>query len=339
MITFINENILNLVFNTMNFKALKELFVQNCNATLSHILLKKITFEKLFKSIGKTRAVLNERKKWIFYIALLPVSNNIFLVSGDKQLDIYDTEKLKISKSFKYPYPYQINSILALPNDNIACRTVLGEIDIIDIKNNFEPIKTISLVDYFIKGIYLLPNGNLFCTAVNTLSEFMAIFDDDYNSTKIIDTHGHISNSIIFLPNRFAFSSWNKIEVWDLKDNYNLIIKLFHTEFVKCLLYIDKDCVLLSIYNNVIKEWDMKNYECVRTVNINCTINCAILLPNRFFAAGTTAEDIMIWDIMDLRVVNTFALIGNGEVTNLILLKDNRIVSCSYLENSLVIWS
>jgi WD40 repeat protein len=219
MIIFLYENILSLIFNTLNLKDIKELFAHNSNATLAHILLKKITFEKLFKSIGKLRTVLNEHKKWIDCIALLPESNNIVLVSEDKQLNIYDIEKLKISKSFKYPY--QIDSILALPDGNIACCTELGQVDIIDINNNFEPINTISLDDYIINGIYLLPNGDLFCTADDSSNWFMAIFDDDYNCTRTIDIEGDTANSIVFPPDRFAFGSNSSVEVWNLKDNYN----------------------------------------------------------------------------------------------------------------------
>jgi WD40 repeat protein len=115
-------------------------------------------------------------------------------------------------------------------------------------------------------------------------------------------------------------------------------MKLFHKESVRCLLYIDKDCVLLSAtYYDVIKEWDMRNYECIRTVKINCDISYAILLPNRFFAVGTTDGDILIWDMRGLRVVNAFR--SDVGIQSIILLKDNRIVSCSYLENNLVIWS
>jgi WD40 repeat protein len=86
-----NENILWLILSSYMLISIKQIFDKTNNLTLNKILLKKLSYKNIFKTIGKANHIL-----WghIDYINKIISTNNgnIISMSYDETFKIWDTK-------------------------------------------------------------------------------------------------------------------------------------------------------------------------------------------------------------------------------------------------------
>jgi WD40 repeat protein len=97
---FENENILKLTFNSLALFRTKQSLQQIKNNTLCKVILNLITYEQVFKSMGKNKSILSAHQYLIAGIALLP-SNQIITASRDEILKIWDLNTKECIKTLK----------------------------------------------------------------------------------------------------------------------------------------------------------------------------------------------------------------------------------------------
>jgi hypothetical protein len=123
MSMFTNQNIFKLIFENLALFA-ETTFENTNNRTINISLLKILSYEKIFKLIGKSKQLLADcdEKLVIRETALLP-DGNIIATGKDKKLTFWDVKNFKCVGTIEVGL-LQI-SLQVLPDFNVAC--VSGE--------------------------------------------------------------------------------------------------------------------------------------------------------------------------------------------------------------------
>jgi WD40 repeat protein len=344
MVMFTNQNILKLIFENLALFTVQTTFENTNNRIINTSLLKILSFEKIFKSLGKSKQLLGDcgERLVIWETAVLP-DGNIIATGYDKKLTFWDVKDFKCVGTIEVGSVQK--SLQVLPDFNVASmsgkqvkiRKIIKEngcykeasLKLADVKN---PIN-----DKF----YILSEGIIaFIAIAGTIpapqigviyTHRLTIYDyNEGNTVKVLEDQGTSISSIKSISNnRFASTSDKSVKVWDA--GYNLITTLEgHNSNVYGLDYNTKKNLLFSKSRGiVIKCWNLNDYQCVRTVNTGL-LNCQ-LLTNEYLVF-LESYDMKILD-MDGKCLNT--LYAHG-LSNFMLLNDNRIAFVHHTK--LFIW-
>jgi WD40 repeat protein len=341
MLSFSNENLLKLVFNSFSLYDIKKTFSESLNnSILYHLTLRRLNYEDIFKSIKISRILLEEEhNNHIGCITLLP-DGNIISVSNDKTLKIWSPNTFQCIKTLdtggQKDYIY---SVLVLPDGIIASFSRDDKIKLWNIKDDYKCLKTTNLRGYtWIYSVTCLANGNLACSAFNQYEFCLLILDhtNDFNCIKVIKEHTNWVSTIINLSGGlFATGSHDKtIRIWDMNDCYKCIRTIINNQEVETLLYVNKCNLLLSARDNIIKLWSIENdYQCIRSLETDLkNIFFLLSLPNGFFAVNSLNK-LSIWNLINLECINSVECEDGFE--SVLLLKDCRFASIHKLKLSI----
>jgi WD40 repeat protein len=335
MNSFDNENILKLTFSNITLYSTKQLLKKLKNKKITNTLLKIITWENIFKSMGQATTILKGHTNQINSLTSCG-DNNIISASWDKTLKIWNAnsniciQTLEGSKS--------IESVIILPNDKIASCSI-NEIMIWDIKANFKCIKILCCDNYRVFNNLLLLTNSTFAFSADYTVPCIIIVDCDnkYCISKELTQCASVYSLINIFDNRFASASLDMIiNIWSNSD-YKCVGKLVtgHLERITTLAYSIKDDVLLSgSKDKTIKVWDLSTFICVRIIENNNEVRSLLILPNGFFASGYYDGSIKIW--RNYKCINSLKK-HSDKVTKLLFLDDYRTVSSSF-DKSIIIW-
>jgi WD40 repeat protein len=264
-----NENILKLIISGLALFKTKQLFDRINNKQLAELILYKLDYQKIFKSLGVNKTILDEHTDYINALTLLP-NNKLAAVSNDWELKFWDLNEYKCIKTLEENC--KINSVISLPELKIAASSAEG-IKIFSL-NDYECLKTIALEEYNnFENLLLLPDETLACSAFFGTIPQILIFDwnDDYAKIKqtiVLDTNIY---QLINLPNnRFASSTFGFIQIWDIK-GCHCIQELVQDESwsLPTLIFVERDNLLLSNTDDtIIKVWSLETFQCIKSVKI-----------------------------------------------------------------------
>jgi WD40 repeat protein len=326
-----NENILKLILSNFKLPKIKILNYETKNWTISKTLLKLLSYEAIYKSLGNTgNTSFGKQEK---FISLLPINNdgNIIAYSEDYTLKNWDI-KNNISKPLINCGEIYITSMLILPSNILLTCTISG-LQLWDLKNECNLLKKIAFENRNFYNPILLANGNLAFSAMNNFSYLIIIDyskDEDY-IVKELNENTYPAFSLVNLSNnRFASGNCEGvIKIRDITDDYKCLKRFEKRKLKICsLAFSEKDNLLFSgFHNSTIRIFNMNNYVCVANFNTFQDSDAYIvLLPGGYFAS--VCKIIKIWDMRNYHCVNTIE--GNGSYFySLLLLNGNRLVTCS----------
>jgi WD40 repeat protein len=138
-----NENILKIIITNLTLFKTKLLFDRINNNQLAGLILSKLDYQKIFKSLGESKIILGEHTGWINTLTTLP-NNKLASVSLDQDIKFWDLNEYKCLKTLEEDCI--ITSVITLPKLKIATNNE-ERIKIFSI-NDYECIKTIELEEY-----------------------------------------------------------------------------------------------------------------------------------------------------------------------------------------------
>jgi WD40 repeat protein len=343
MIMFGIENILKLIFDSINLRDLKHMLATIKSKVMSRILTRILNYKNIFKTIGKTKTYLYPSRYpgKVLSIAILP-DNKVFSTSWEiTTLTIWNIDNSQCISEIDGGF----GVLLPICNgDIIAVSTCRGYIKLFD-SCDFKCIKKIELRP-LIMEMFLLSNGHLVCSA--DLDDVLGIMIFDCG--KAFELKKQIENfpisALVNLPdNQFAavgldITIWNSI-------NYECLRTIKgHSTYLTSLIYDESYNLLISgSYDMTIKVWECKNeFACIKTIFLSSAILCLLSLPNGYFASGCADRNIKIWDLFNYECINnivqgsTVSAIKQSNCVKGGFIKDYRIVSCSNDESKLFVW-
>jgi WD40 repeat protein len=332
MIKFDNENILSLVITTFPLSKIKHTYNITRNKTINIIALNKLSYDNIFKQIGRTKIEL-ETTKEVTSMAILS-NDKVALISGNK-LQIWDMTSYDCINTLLE----RVNMVLALPDNKIVVSTCTSGLVFFDVNNNYKQCSRKTLLWLEIDDIFLLTNGNILCSTWSDIG-----FCKNFNNMRVLDCNsGYDDKEIIQVDSPFSAitnisidkftTAYDKdIYLWDIANRYQSFKVLKgHSEKVICLLYMDKPGFLISgSEDSLLKVWNMNSYECYKTIAQDIMAVSLLLLPNGYFAASFEDETMTIWNVKGFVCVNHIKSKERQGIASMLLLNDNRIICSSY---------
>jgi WD40 repeat protein len=340
MNNFYNENIIKLIFTSLSLFSIKQLLDVTHNQTITICILKTLNYDKIFRSIGRCKKVIEGHEASISSLQLLP-NNTLASASWSGEIKLWDLSTYECIKSLGQKSSVRL--ILHMPNGNIVTCSINGNIKVWDPIQDYECIKSIYIVGYtYFKRFIQLPDNNLLCSAYNDLTYILVLdYSNNYNLIKPIPHNNEEASSFVYLfNNKFASgSSEGVIRLWDIEDNFNNC-KTFvgHHKWIYCLQFNKRDGLMYSGSDDMtVKVWDCYNdYICIKTISENevSGVIRMLLLPNGYIVTGSS--QIKIWD-RNYECINEFK--GDTKYVNsFVFLEDYRLVSTSVESNVFTIW-
>jgi WD40 repeat protein len=338
MVFFSNENLLNLIFQSWKASMMKKMFPQINNKTLSKTMIKILSYENIFKSLGTSLNILEHDTNVITHITLLP-DGNIISVSTDSKLRLWDMNTYSCIRILEEG----IKLTVLLINDTIAAYSPIG-LKLLCIKVDFKCTKIIPLEDYLdIYSLHVLTNGNLACGVEHQQPHLSVVILDCNNEFEYIDEledSGEVFALVNLSMTNLAGSQYNYIHIWDVSGDYNLIHTIEeHDCFIESLIFIDEfDLLISGSLDQTIRVWDIvDNYKCIDKIETSNMITCLLKLSSGYFASGfLDCTEIKIWDLVTFSCINTFHSSGKN-INNMLLLKDKRIITIA--KNDTIVWN
>jgi WD40 repeat protein len=334
-----NENILKLIITNLTLFKTKQLFDRVNNKQLAELILGKLDYHKVFKSLGESKIILDEHTKWINDLALLP-NNKLASVSMDQKLKFWDLNEYKCLKTIEEDCI--ITSVITLPKLKIATSSK-KRIKIFSI-HDYGCIKTIELEKYNdFRNLLLLPDETMACIGYFQNKPLILIFDCNNDYAKIKQTAllaECIFRLINLSNNRVASSSGDDIiRIWDIKGCHCIKEIVLQNSSAFPLIFVERGNLLLSGADDaIIKVWSLETFQCIKNVEIKIDgIHSFLLLPNRYLACGSCdGGKIMILDLNNYECFNVFDEGNNSVVAPLKLLDDKRVISSG---KKITIWN
>jgi WD40 repeat protein len=183
-----------------------------------------------------------------------------------------------------------------------------------------------------------LSDGRLAFTANKCGVSTTFIIILEHNNEHKFYPSGHtiiIPAMINFTKGKIVTCGLRYIKVWDIENGLECFKNIHaHDDVVSSLLFTN-DFLISGSYDKTIKIWN--EFKCIKQIYAHeARVRCLLLLPNGYFASGSDDKKIKIWDLENFTSINV--LEGHkSRIYNLVLLKDNRIVSNSY--DKLIIWN
>jgi WD40 repeat protein len=334
MASFENENILKSIFAHLTLRKVKQIFNLTKSSTISKIILQNINYKSINKSLEKQKILL-KTKQYVFAMAILP-NGTLLILSGNTKLEIWDLDIYHCIKTIATDC--DIKTVVML-SDSIILSTYFNFLQIRNIDEDLKLVKNILVESHYARydKLLLLPNG-LLALKTRYADSREVIIILDYKGNKIVKVikEQYLLDFENLSNNRFVSIHNNFIHIWDLDQGYKCIKTIGCQEInLRSMLYVKERDLLITVYNDGIKFWEMSNYECVKMIS-GIYAYRFLALSGQFFAF-TDAERIEIWRIKDFKQIMT--LKGHEQnVTSLILLKDEVMVSGS-IDGSVIIWN
>jgi WD40 repeat protein len=330
MLSFGNENILNLMIKNLKLPECKHLFNTVFNIKLSKTIIKQISYKNIFKSIGRIQYKLDEKKGLIDNIVILHNGDIVLLSSSIMTIKVWELTQCNFKRIIENETT--ASAAVILENGNLIIR-YMG-LKFWDTNDDFNCIKHIKLNDY-INNILLLQDGKLVCIS----RQDVLVFDcnNDYKHVMRFKAHNNIMNALVKISNNnFATGSDdNIINIWDANVYTCLKGLKEHKGCVISLIFIDRYNLLISgSFDKTICIWDLNNYHCIQTLYVENGVLRLLSLPNGYFAYLSLNNTIELLDIIKFRCIN--AISTNFRVNCLQLMEDNRIIAAFY--PNVIIW-
>jgi WD40 repeat protein len=161
MVELNNENILRQIFYNINLSEVRELIDTLKNKLMNYILIRILSYENIYKTIGKTQTWLKDGDEFfeIRNIALLPDGNIITLRTHTSSMfNIWDTNTYKCIKTIKDKNT--LCRMILLPCGIIVTPTLDNIIKFRDINKKF---KCTGQINHRYNNIFLLSGGKFMC--------------------------------------------------------------------------------------------------------------------------------------------------------------------------------
>jgi WD40 repeat protein len=340
-LSFNNENIIKLIFNSINLSNNQGLLDKTTNRILSKAILSILNYKDMFKSIGKNKIILKGDENWI-RSAIVLSENLILLSSFDNQtLRVWNINDLKCIAAIEEE-AYD-GSILKLPDGNIAIGCI-NSINIRNVNDGLKCIRTIAFGDYAgYSDLNLLTDSRLAFTAYgpgHIHSLIISNLDKDSSFSKVIDETENLISPIATWSNIMTSNSYHDsaISIWSVNcdGDVNLIDKLTgHSERLLALMFATSNLLVSGLFDSTIRVWNIDNHQCVKIIQQSDDATRLLLLPNGYFAASSFKE-IKIYDLYGYNCVNTLA--GHEDyIPCMIFIKRNRILTSSRNKTT-IIW-
>jgi hypothetical protein len=342
MIVFTNENILNLIIESLALSTTKEIRNKVNNLILGKLLVRQITYLRIFDSFSiSDNKILNtcdESSKDT--LALLSDGN--LVSSSIKNIKVFDLSNYQCINELDSNYYFK--STLLLPNEKLLIASY-DKFLIFNIKSNFES-DTVKLEKrlYDLDDLFLISNSHIACTGMIGSEKYIAIFDNDFNCIKELKQNKCIAPSPFANLNigKLAYGSNGYIKICDINNNYNEFTSIEVEKDNKyndiyTLLSINKFNLLISGIISYLKVWETNTFQCLYTIKTwNVYVTKLLFMPNGFVAVGLRSGEIKILDALGNKVINT--LKGHSKrIYSLALTKDNRLISkCG--DYKIIVW-
>jgi WD40 repeat protein len=342
MTKLINENILKLIFSSLNLSISQYLFTHKLNnITICKVTLGLLNYHNILKSIGRSKQVLGGHEDIIRSSALIN-DKLLISVSDDKTLKVWDINKAECIKAVSDEGIFK--SIITLPDGNTVITSSHINIKLWDVNNDFNCIKIVKLQMYRDYGkLLLLPNFNLACSAVRIKLGCVLILDKDrdYNIIHVFVEQFDYPSSCINLgcSSSFAYSVGKAIKIIDYEEGERVKNLTGHIGRVNALLYIGRNGIMLSgADDKCLRVWRTNDFTCVRIMNdLDFDIYSLFNLSNGYFASGSfDSGNIKIWEMPSLDCINMLTH-HTGGITSLFLTRNKKIISTSF-DKTIIIW-
>jgi WD40 repeat protein len=337
MISFKNENILQLIFSSLNKRRTREMLSITNNKLLIQTMQKQIEFEKIFKSMGYSKVILEGCSKMFSSMALLSNGNIVTLKAKDGLMLI----NTKTNKVYKTLDEEGIESMINIQNGKIATCTINGLIKIWTNNDRFKCIKQIQQAGTNYK-LFAVSKRYLVCCSQNEYQCYINIYDCNSNYKLIhVIKDGEYVNCLTGIANkRFASSQHQTIYIWEFNNCYDNCFEYLdgHEDTIYALLYVEEGNMLVSgSADKSITVWSLDNYECINSIYGHTdTIKHLLGLPCGFFASCSDDLSIKIWDLKNMECVNVLKTCKKRMVDLMVLLSDMRIACSGY--GTIVLW-
>jgi WD40 repeat protein len=342
MISFQNENILGLIFSNSSLLKAKQDINDSKNKLLAKILIARLDYNNIVKSLGKTSMSINNSEEINFFAILC--DGNIITASG-KTLKFWNINNLKCIKTVIDTK--DIRFILTLLDGNFMTTSDDIGLKLWSIVKGYECTQTISIHGLgCIGGLLLLPNGNIAVINENVkeMKDCISILDNLNNFSCMIKLTVEERNfyySLVNLNNsRFASStSSGDIRIWDIANDYECVAVVEHDGCDEALTFLDVfDLLISGSRDKSIKFWDTNSYECIMTIENTHEngVKSLLTLRNGYFASCGYSS-IKIWDVKDYKCLFEIDHNKEEEVTCFSLLSDYRLASLRRCDNKITI--
>jgi WD40 repeat protein len=343
MFRLMNENILKLIFNSFSLLVNRQLFNKIKSKVInSKIILQILNYRKIFKSLGKSHVIISRQDdEYLKYQFLTELPNSNLAIGQNGHLKIFNLKTYSYIKTFNFNS--YLNSLYVLPDRRfVACFEDKIEIWGEFIEEEINLIKTIEFNKESYRQPLLLSNGQLLCFATARKLPCMLIFNiDKHNDYRqiFVDWRSNATN----LPNnKFVVKRSYGFSIYDIDNDYQCFDFIAEDEdknYINCLIYNEKDNLLLTGSEGDIKIWDVaNNFECVMTIDAHeVSVNSLVLLPNGYLASASYDYTIKIWDMNGYVCVNTIEVDDDIEEDFLFYLKDGRLATI--LISDIIIWN
>jgi WD40 repeat protein len=318
MTKFENENILKITLETLATYQLKQVLDKSTNKTLIKLTLSILNFEKIFKSMGKSKNISTQDNETILSSIHLKAPN---YQSAGSIMDDRNTINI-------------YNDTITVTNDcKLKIINKSGNLDLlIDLGSDIQEIVKLTPLSNGILAVVISYHDQLSIIKILDCS-------DNYKIIKTFREHAGWIPALVNLPNnRFATGSFDRtIKIWDFELDI-CVHTIQETSWVFSLMFIDKLGLLLSgACSGLLKLWDISSYKCVRIIKAhNKCISCFLLLPSGYFVTGACDTNIKIWDLNGFECIKT--LEGHkSDICTLKFLNDYRLAS--FTENTVILWN
>jgi hypothetical protein len=339
MILFTNENILNLIIDSLILSKTREILNMVNNRILSQLLVRRITYLKIFESFSilnkKILRTCNESRE---EDTLALLSNGDLVSSSFKSVKVFDLSSYQCIKNLNGDYYFQ--STLLLPNENLLVASY-DKFLIFNVGGNFE-FDTITLKDiYKLDSLFLISNNHIACTGVIASKNYIFIFDNDFNCIKEIKQNNFIAPTPFANLNngKLVYCPDGDVKICDINNNYNEYsnIEVEKGNSIYTLLSINKFNLLITSTISDLKVWETNTFQCLYMIKtLKDYVTQLLSMPNGYVAIGYNFGKIMILDALRKKVINT--LKGHSTtILSLALTKDYRLISKCY-DHKIIVW-
>jgi WD40 repeat protein len=331
MIIFTNENILGLIFTSLQLPFINQQITLKINNNLLRkvILSKVLTYEKIFKSYKTTKSKQMNGYQLRF---LTLIQGKVISITEDGTVKKYNTNNFEFTTTAVEPSPRSMallsQGLMALSYRRYIriyeTRSYMCE-KAIEVKKGHE--KCMNLVS--LSGGYFAFTAH--CRKVTSIF----IYDKDFNYSSHSTKEFKSLSPLIELPNYQLASGSDEsgVFIWKLNQKTSKLylekVLIDHNGPVRSLLYIKRYNLLLSGSDDrTVRVWDLETYDCVKTLLHYEKVGLIALLPGGYFITGQRGGVIRLWDIASYKCVK---ILDNGasNFISIFLLGDYRLVSAT----------
>jgi WD40 repeat protein len=340
MNSFNNENLLKLILTNFKPYINKKLYFNINNKLFYKIIGSIYNFDKFYQSLGSSKVVI-DKYSYPFNTLTLISENKIAATYFKSEFRIWDLETLECINKLE-GHCGQVSSVLLLNNKHIvSCASDI--LKVWDCLNNFKCILTKKYEGLdWLDTLLLLQNGRIACSSFGDICSIAIINpEQNFNLEKVLSEHTNtITNIANLYDSLIASASCDmSVKIWDTETYLCKKTLVGHNSGIRCLLYINKDKLIITGLNKVLQVWDIKNLDaycpCVKTINVHTMVNCLLLLPFGYFAFDCR-DRIEIWNLKKFEEVKS--LQGHKDnIFSMLVLSDDRLISTS-VDKTIMIW-